>query len=165
LTALAVLAAAGCGRGPEWAEVEGVVTLDGKPLPNVEVVFLPDPELGSAGPRAAALTDAEGRYHLRGDAGQEGAVVGWHRVLIVDNAARPKAPGRPAVKPGDADDNAPAGGVALPKQRPRPSQQKMMGRVPARYTSATETPLKRVEVKPGPQRHDFDVPGRADKPA
>jgi hypothetical protein len=150
--ALAGLALAGCG-GPPRGEVEGVVTRDGKPLPNVEVVFLPDPELGSKGPRAAALTDKDGRYHLRGDKGQEGAAVGRYRVLLVDNAAR-KRFGAPGVRPpGAGADGAAARGV----KAPQPQAEKQESRVPARYASATATPLRGVEVKPGTNRHDFKV--------
>jgi hypothetical protein len=146
-----LFALAGCGRGPERAEVEGVVTLDGKPLGNVEVVFLPDPERGSTGPRAAALTDAQGRYHLRSDRGEEGAAVGKYRVLIVDNAARSRSPARPAALAGGADDAAPAaGGAARPPAR-------KAGRVPVRYGSITATPFMGIEVAPGSQRQDFKV--------
>ena len=40
--AAAALPLAGCSRGPQFAEVEGVVTLDGQPLSDVEIVFLPE---------------------------------------------------------------------------------------------------------------------------
>jgi hypothetical protein len=153
LCALAGLALAGCGRGPERVEVEGVVTLDGKPLPNVEVVFLPDPERGSTGPRAAALTDAEGRYHLRSDKGEDGAAVGKYRVLIVDNAARSMSPGKPAALAGGADDAAPAAGGSIRKPG------KKGGRVPVRYGSVTATPFTGIEVTSGKQRHDFKIRG------
>lgn len=141
-------ALAGCSRSPERAEVEGVVTLAGKPLANVEVVFLPDPESGSSGPRATALTDAEGHYQLGADAGQEGATVGKYRVLIVDNEARSRTP-RP--DPG-SDEDVPQVGKA---QSPKSGTQK--GRVPSRYGRVDETPLQPIEVKSGKQRHDFKI--------
>src|SRR5262245_12379521 len=98
-TRLAVLALAGlcgCARGPEFAEVEGVVTLNGKPLPTVEVVFLPEAEAGTKGPVASCYTDDRGRYRLRSEAaGVGGAVVGTHRVLIRDTAAVPPPPESP----------------------------------------------------------------------
>ena len=47
------LACLGCGPGgPEIASVEGKVTLDGKPLPNAAVVFIPE-----NGRPAGATTD------------------------------------------------------------------------------------------------------------
>src|ERR1051326_651118 len=85
LAAVLVGFAVGCSRGPEFVAVEGVVTLDGKPLPEVEVVFLPNSEKGNTGPRAAAYTDKEGHYNLFCDqAKREGTVVGPTRVCIVD---------------------------------------------------------------------------------
>jgi hypothetical protein len=138
--------------------VEGVVTRDGKPLANVEVVFLPDPELGSKGPRAAALTDKDGHYHLRSDKGQDGAVVGKYRVLLIDNSAR-KRFGAPAVRPPAEGD---AAGAPRGVKAPTPQPQKKESRIPARYASATETPLRGVEVQPGANRHDFKV-GADDK--
>jgi hypothetical protein len=147
--AAAGLAAAGCGRGPQWAAVEGTVTVDGQPVSNIEVVFVPDPARGSNGPRAAALTDEQGHYRLHGDKGEEGAVVGQHRVLIVDNATRSRF-GRPApAAPAGGDDPAPV--------RPRPAPASKSGRIPLRFGSLTDTPLQGVEVKRGTQRHDFDV--------
>jgi hypothetical protein len=150
IVALAGLGLAGCG--PPRAEVEGVVTRDGKPLENVEVVFLPDPDLGSKGPRAAALTDKDGHYHLRSDKGQEGAVVGKYRVLLVDNATRRRF-GAPGVRPPVGDGGAAARGVKAPPPQP----EKKESRVPVRYGSARWTPLRGIEVKPGPNRHDFKV--------
>jgi hypothetical protein len=145
--ALACCSLAGCGSREERAEVEGVVTLGGKPAANIEVVFLPDPELGSTGPRAAALTDEEGHYRLHADRGEDGAVVGKYRVLIVDNGARSRTP-RPSDPEGEA---TPVLKVSSPQPGPKKS------RVPARYGSVTSTPLQAIEVKSGKQRHDFNV--------
>ena len=44
LLAGALIAWAAWPRGPEFAQVEGTVTLDGQPLPEVEIQFMPDPE-------------------------------------------------------------------------------------------------------------------------
>jgi len=55
--ALVALAACGCGQAP--TRIEGVVTLDGEPLPNAMVQFFP---LGSEGRTAAVQTDATGRF-------------------------------------------------------------------------------------------------------
>jgi hypothetical protein len=107
--------------------VEGVVTRDGEPLGEVEVVFLPDPEKGNFGPHAAAYTDAAGRYRLRCEAlDADGAVVGPHRVIVRDIAALPDPPGAPRgprAKAGRAEGVArtlgvhPAGGAAVPRHR------------------------------------------------
>jgi hypothetical protein len=131
LTAVLVHAA-GCGGPQPYGEVEGAVTLDGRPLANVEVVFLPDPERGNTGRRSTALTDAQGRYRLASDAGRGGAPVGFHRVCINDLLAGPADP------------------LAQPRQPAQP-------RFPREYGSALSTPLRDVEVKPGRQVLDLKV--------
>jgi hypothetical protein len=138
----------GCG-GVEYAEVEGTVTLDGKPLPEVEVLFLPDPERGGRGPRSTAFTDEFGRYRLRTDKGQAGAVVGSCRVCINDIRAL-ETPGAQGGASGAA---GPSGAAANgPARRPLPPS-----RVPEPYTSAARTPFRDVAVKPSKQTLDFDV--------
>jgi hypothetical protein len=65
--------------------VSGKVTLDGESLADANVVFIPfqasqdDEELV---PVSVATTDNEGRYTLRITEQTEGAVAGWHYVLI-----------------------------------------------------------------------------------
>jgi hypothetical protein len=129
--------AGGCNRSPEVSEVSGVVTLDGKPLPDVEIVFMPDPGAGTYGPRASCYTDAEGRYRLATDRlKKEGAIVGTHRVIFNDIAALPPV-------------DVPAGDAAPRKPQPV--------RVPQLYADPAVTPFKDVQVKSGGQTLDFDL--------
>jgi hypothetical protein len=68
----------GCGSGgPDIARVEGVVTMDGKPLPRASVVFVPQ-----GGRPSAAETDANGKYKLEFSGGRKGAIPGPNRVEI-----------------------------------------------------------------------------------
>jgi len=68
----------GCGPGgPEIASVEGKITMDGKPLPNAAVVFIPE-----NGRPAGATTDSEGNYVLNFTAGRQGAIPGKNTVRI-----------------------------------------------------------------------------------
>lgn len=72
--------AAGCSQGdrPALGAVEGVVTLDGAPLPEAILRFDPGEALrGSMG-----VTDSSGRYELLYIRDIKGAAVGEHRVLI-----------------------------------------------------------------------------------
>lgn len=82
--ALVTFLVAGCG-GPSVAPVSGTVTLDGKPLANAAVHFQPkatDNNL-NPGPGSDAMTDDNGNYTLKVvTTGQEGAIVGKHRVEI-----------------------------------------------------------------------------------
>jgi hypothetical protein len=69
----------GCSGGrSDLADVNGLVTLDGQPLPMATVVFQPD----SAGPASYGLTDDQGRYKVMYDVGRTGAVIGMHTVKI-----------------------------------------------------------------------------------
>ena len=143
---LAILAATpGCSQGPQFAEVEGKVTLDGQPLPDVEVIFLPDPGTGTLGSSSSCYTDENGHYELRTHKGQSGAVIGTHRVCIRDLTTLPLPP------MWDADDEAPQARPRAAKSAPKPS------RVPLSYKSSEKTPLRAVEVKAGEQTLDFQL--------
>lgn len=74
------LALAGCNSsGLNLVPVEGVVTLDDKPVPEAAVLFLPDDP--AMGPPASGTTDAEGRFTLN-TVNWPGAPVGSHKVAI-----------------------------------------------------------------------------------
>jgi hypothetical protein len=74
---LLALACVGCDSGPEIASVEGTVTMDGAPLANASVVFVPE-----NGRPAGATTDAQGKYVLTFTEGRKGATPGKHKVRI-----------------------------------------------------------------------------------
>ncbi len=84
--AILVVCSCLCGCQPkQTGRVEGVVTLDGKPLAGAQVFSVPDRGLG-----ARAKTDANGRFSLRETgAGNDGVSVGSHRIGVskVDEAA------------------------------------------------------------------------------
>jgi hypothetical protein len=76
--ALLVVASSGCGPGgPDIASVEGTVTMNGKPLPNAAVVFIPE-----NGRPAGATTDSEGHYVLNFTTGRKGAIPGKNSIRI-----------------------------------------------------------------------------------
>jgi hypothetical protein len=156
LGALAVTAS-GCGRTAfTFYPVEGTVTKDGRPLRDIEVVFLADPDTGTVGPRASGRTDEAGHYRLRTDRGEDGVVAGKHVVLIIDLEAakgqmlhhirgpqRKEATQRfsPEIAKRLQDELKPAADAP---------------RVPPSYGRINETPL-RVEVRPEAQVIDLDV--------
>lgn len=92
LTTLLFLAVPGCGTGGHnklaLAPVEGIVQLDGEPLANAKVEFnpvaTPDRQKKNAQAIGAsvAITNDEGRYHLKFDSYRKGAVPGEHTVKI-----------------------------------------------------------------------------------
>jgi len=72
------LSGVGCGeRGPEVGEVRGLVTLDGSPLANAQLVFTP-----ATGRPSTGVTGEDGRYELVYLRDQKGAVLGKHTVRI-----------------------------------------------------------------------------------
>jgi len=128
---LPALAAAliGCGRPPLPAAVEGTLRLNGRPLENCLVIFLPEPGQAAEGRRFVGLTDANGHYRLRCDDQQEGVGVGWHRIVLQDmsvstgvvrqdhgtvavEAAPPRPPDARGCRPN------------IPRQRKRPCAKK-----------------------------------------
>jgi hypothetical protein len=141
LTACAALAAAlafgaaGCGGGKPWAvndQVEGSVTLDGAPLANVFVQFVPDVDPKVQAPTASGYTDEKGRYALAFDGQKPGAVVGKNYVVVVRGRAG-----------GAGDDRDPQG-----RQAPAGAG------VPDVYAVAAKTPLTVVVTA---DRHTYDL--------
>jgi hypothetical protein len=139
--ALAALAlVAGCGGAPpqaKLAEVEGIVTLDTKPLSGVIVFFTPDlardtdiaskESLKKPRPTSSAVTDADGRFKLLCSDGRPGAMVGWHNVTFTD-------PEQTNVSQEESLKNPRAGN----------------GRVPVRYQPrGGSAAILKIEVKEG----------------
>lgn len=78
LATVAVLAGCGATDRPDLAEVQGTVTLDGKPLAGATVVFEPT----EGGRASRGQTDAQGKYELIYLRDIKGAKIGPHRVSI-----------------------------------------------------------------------------------
>jgi hypothetical protein len=105
---LALLGLAGCGpSGPEIAYVSGRVTMDGKPLPNATVLFIP--ENGRPG---VGRTDASGNYVLNFAENRQGAIPGKSSVRITtlrdaeqDDTGK-SVPGSPETVPARYNSNS-----------------------------------------------------------
>src|SRR4029077_9823795 len=80
------LTAASCNSGLPFAEVTGVLKLDGQPAPDFIVQFVPDTDNNKNGFPSSGTTDAEGRFRLKTNdkSPKEGAVIGSHRVVVLD---------------------------------------------------------------------------------
>lgn len=70
------LSVAGCGGG-DLGEVSGKVTMDGKPLPDALVTFVPM----EGGRAATGVSDANGNYKLI-YIDRDGALIGKHKVTV-----------------------------------------------------------------------------------
>lgn len=89
---IAGLGAVGCGPSrtgvPPLAQVTGTVTIDGRPLPGVGVVFTSE-----SGHSSFGKTDSNGRYQLGFVRGLKGAVVGPSRVWFDGKSGLERPPG------------------------------------------------------------------------
>ena len=132
-----LLACAGCG-GPAVAEVSGTVKIKGAPASDVVVYFIPDGEKGTVGQRAAAVTDSEGRFQLKIGKEGKGAVVGHHRVVLIDRLSLSPVP-----------DDRPE----MAKTQPRGARP---SRIPEKYNAATTTPL-RAQVEPDQKTIELEI--------
>jgi hypothetical protein len=72
----------GCQRA-DFASVQGIVTLDGKPLADIEVQFLPVPNQRTNHPSTSVYTDADGKYSIVASSGY-GVLIGTHHVCLND---------------------------------------------------------------------------------
>ncbi|MFK7777647.1 MAG: carboxypeptidase-like regulatory domain-containing protein [Gimesia sp.] len=70
-----------CGGGgsdtPDLGQVTGKITLDGAPLSDASVTFMPENVRSSA-----ATTDSEGNYELIYIRDEKGASIGKHKVVV-----------------------------------------------------------------------------------
>ena len=96
LLMMALMLQVGCGpSGPDIARVQGPVTMDGKPLPNAIIMFVP-----VGGRPSVSETDANGKYVLEFSGGRKGAIPGINRVEINTGRLAYEKDGKnyPAVK-------------------------------------------------------------------
>jgi len=61
--AFLILANGGCDSGPKMHDVEGTLTHDGTPIPEITVIFHPVDQ--NANPQASAITDENGRFVMQ----------------------------------------------------------------------------------------------------
>ncbi len=158
IPALLLLLASGCKSEIPYGSVEGVVTVDGKPLPNAEVVFMPDPDKGTVGPRSVAITDKDGHYRIASDKGRDGTPVGFNTVVVNDLVALDlKYKMMRGLVPSTGDDDAPRAPIHTGNPNEQNRNVKVKLRFPEAYTDAARTPFRDVEVKEGEQQLNFDL--------
>ena len=133
LAGLLLASVAGCEKKlPPVVAIEGSVTLDGKPLSNAAVTFVPMLDNFGAESNSTGVTDEQGRFTLTCTATkQAGAVVGSHTVLVIEG---PMPDDMRGVQDSRVLDSY------LAKRGNRP--------IPADYGSFTRSKLK-VEVAEG----------------
>jgi hypothetical protein len=121
-----LLIAAGCSGNDTPAHVEGVVTLDNKPVPAALVTFY-----SQTSPRiASGRTDGEGSFTL-----DEPLAPGRYKVTVI-----PWPPG--GGPPVGADPTDPTKAMALTKAAGPPKKDTRPPRIPAAYATIEDTPLE-----------------------
>jgi hypothetical protein len=84
LVPLLLLSALGCGKPLAYnATVTGTVKLDGVPLPNVRVEFIPRLDPDRKAPNSSGFTNDKGEFKLTCDNQKPGAVIAPHRVIVM----------------------------------------------------------------------------------
>jgi hypothetical protein len=84
---LLLFTAPGCGKPYKVAQVDGTLTIAGRPANKIHVQFLPISQDGTKLPISNADTDAQGKFALEMREGNDtvsGAVVGTSRVALSD---------------------------------------------------------------------------------
>ncbi len=139
----------GGGADIDLGAVSGVVTMDGSPLADAIVVFVP-----TEGNPSTGRTDANGNYELAHLGDSKGAVLGSHKVRIIT--------GKPVTSDidGDADitksgNTGPAdtAGSAIDGLK-NPSAKGAKEPIPAKYNTKTELT---ADVKAGENTFDFKL--------
>jgi hypothetical protein len=80
-----LLVAAGCSGsgGTLNNQVEGTVKLDGVPLANAVIQFVPDVEGLVQAPQSNGTTDTSGHFTLTCENKRPGAILGKHNVIVI----------------------------------------------------------------------------------
>lgn len=124
--------AIGCSRsGPVVARVEGIVTLDGKPLSAGRVTFWPE-----AGRSSSGWIEADGSYTLGTFREFDGAVLGHHKVAVTAASKTPTGP------PDFDRDGPPDGWPRSP--------------IPARYSNPDSSGVA-CDVRPGTNEFHIEL--------
>jgi hypothetical protein len=140
---VAFLGFAGCDSGgPALGTVTGKVTLDGKPLPNTAVTFIP----AGGGGTASGITDANGNYELN-YLDRKGALIGKHKVALTTVQQPSETPA--TEMSSDSPEYANQGNVAASEYNKVFTEP-----IPAKYNKQTTL---EEEVKSGSNEINFDL--------
>jgi hypothetical protein len=126
-----VLATAGCGRGPRLEPARGTVTLDGMPVAQAAVMFVPQ----DGGQIASGATDQNGHFELF-TGNRPGALVGEYVVCISKQRLR-----------------------NLVGETPGPGGVQIEWLTPQKYADPQTTPLRATVASDG-KEHRFELTSR-----
>lgn len=134
LVAFLILIAAGCRNDSGTVPVAGVLKLDGQPLKEASIQFVPQ----GSGRDATATTDANGKFTMSTYEPRDGAIPGSYKVVITPFVAAEASP-----TGASSEDAMTAASAAAAKQKRKPTDTQ----IPQSYTRLDQTPLMQ-EVPP-----------------
>jgi len=134
----------GCtGKSEKPIKVEGVVTLDGKPVDRAMVSFIP---VDKGGHQANGQTGNDGTFHLTTYTSGDGAIPGDYKVII-SKAGAHDSENNVAPKVDDPKDFEKMKSMMMSASKPhRPEK----GTLPADYSDLSKTQLKARVPHDGP---------------
>ena len=144
--AFSFLLFAGCSGGPnpEILPVSGVISIDGKPLPNAEVRFVPMVEGLDGNFIASGITGKKGEFSLRLPGKEEvGGVACLCKVTIEDQPM----PGKVRAAYGNGNEALIKRYEASLKNRPIPTEYKLLRTTPLSYEVSAEQSEFNIEIK------------------
>ncbi|MCC9609156.1 carboxypeptidase-like regulatory domain-containing protein [Blastopirellula sp. JC732] len=113
LAILALASAAGCGSSrsdlPDLVNVTGKITVDGKQVPGLRVVF--EPEFGR---RSVGMTNESGEFYLEYLTQIKGAVPGKHTVKVTWEGEATDAD--PGATPTASEPGSSVAGILIPSR-------------------------------------------------
>ena len=146
LAALAItllIGGAGCGgSGLTLIKVKGKVTLDGQPLANASLNFVPASKEGRP---ASGLTETDGSFALGTQTTGDGAVPGEYKVYVrksdvtTDDSVAPPEEGQSMKQIWDAS-------MKMAKEK----RKKKSAEIPKKYSDPSNTILKATVPSSGP---------------
>jgi hypothetical protein len=125
ISLLLALTLVGCGGGARTSPVEGVVLLDGKPLADASIQFVPQDK----GRDATGQTDKSGQFSMSTYEPRDGVLPGTYKVVV-----SPPTGVADTAQYGSADDAMAATAKTQAKKASGPP-------FPQQYSRADQTPL------------------------
>jgi hypothetical protein len=136
LAAVLLLAGLGCGGSKKLVPVNGVLTLDGRPVENANVTFLPEGE----GQSAFGTTGKDGSFQLTTQKPNDGAMPGSYKVIVVYGEA---------YEGGESSGGMQAAFAGQDKARKAAAKIPPKYVIPAKYAQPGQTDLKFTIPAPG----------------
>jgi len=134
---LSFLAAPGCSGSGNPVKVEGIVTLDGKPLPDAGISLTPE---DGHGPPASGMSGADGTFRLTTFSSGDGAFPGTYKVIV--SLGEPENEGAKTMDPKDAK------GMMDMMKKVKEEKKTKKHNLPASYSDPKKSSLKQVIPPP-----------------